>query len=1168
MQTTIKSFCVSLVLVSALLFTNTAKAQKVSHGDQIEKVFSFWSLTMEQVRVQVGATQNEYGVFQRFCRHSIDSVYIEFTHKINDSLVWVNNVEQYMNSKKPYFAALYNNFKKIEEEYPSSVSEYNLEPHPRIGGDSCFATCYNTGFQDGTFNGWYGYYAENSSPAGSFNYTHVTGGYLGAVRKAAQDPLTLNHYQLQVTSPGLTDWFLRTYSTYSMPEVSPWSGNHSVLLGDTTYPNQGMAILSQSFLVTSSNADLTYQYSVLLEAPGSHSYYEQPIFWVSVLDQHGDTIPTCGAYSVNADSTHTRGGGGFKSIWYSREGDSVFWKNWTLVNVPLKHYIGQCVTIIFQVQDCSLSGHFGYAYVDASCSPLGLLSSSPNFCGQDSITLTGPPGASKYTWRGPLGHNYTGIRNHDSTTQTISIDSSGIYRLITVPVTGAACADTIYDTIGKLNGRPPRPSFTAPIVCVGQPTVFTNTSNPDSGIFSWDFYNLGIYNYVNMNNDDTTWTYSSPGVYTVKLHELYHGCGTDTLIKVTVDTAVGSPTFTAAPLCTDDSTYFTPTAAHATKYDWHFGDPASGIHDSSKSSHPGHYYRTPGTYTVTIKAINGGNCDAIDSFPITIVATPKPIISGRDSVCIGGTATLSVSGGTTYVWTPTGATTTSISIVGSVTETITVNASNGSCTHDTTFKLTVVPAVSASIISTQDSVCSGDSLTLQGRTGLRYRWSPGSATTATIHTRPVSTTTYTLYTYSGSCEDSITKTIPVIPQISANIAANVDSICPGERAIITSTGIGGQVTYLWSPGGETTANINVSPDSTTTYTATVVGLCNTVHAFYKIIYVPLPVPTISGTNWKCRGVRDTLTVSNGNGPATYVWSNGKTTTSIYTGLIDGDSTISVVAYNKLGCPHDTTFAITLRQPLTITVPPPATFCAGNQVCISAQVHGTPLNPVSYSWSPGGETSDTICVSPTDTTNYVVTVSNGCKSSKATLLMPNYPNLTACCNQTVSMLNDTVTPSFVTLTANGNSIKYHWVDSNKVVCLDPLCDSVRATPTVTTTYAVIGIDASGCTTEQLITITVDVPCFNLTIPNVFTPGNPGLLGLDNEFYIKTNNIDAWSITIFDRWGKEVFSTTDQYKYWTGNTESGGQAPAGVYYYVITGTCQNTTYKKDGFLQLIR
>jgi hypothetical protein len=64
------------------------------------------------------------------------------------------------------------------------------------------------------------------------------------------------------------------------------------------------------------------------------------------------------------------------------------------------------------------------------------------------------------------------------------------------------------------------------------------------------------------------------------------------------------------------------------------------------------------------------------------------------------------------------------------------------------------------------------------------------------------------------------------------------------------------------------------------------------------------------------------------------------------------------------------------------------------------------------------------------------------------------------------------------------------------------------------------------------------------------------------------MSAWSMTIYDRWGKEMFHSTDPGQYWTGTTEGGGKASDGVYYYIIDATCQNTTYKKDGFVQLIR
>jgi gliding motility-associated-like protein len=108
-------------------------------------------------------------------------------------------------------------------------------------------------------------------------------------------------------------------------------------------------------------------------------------------------------------------------------------------------------------------------------------------------------------------------------------------------------------------------------------------------------------------------------------------------------------------------------------------------------------------------------------------------------------------------------------------------------------------------------------------------------------------------------------------------------------------------------------------------------------------------------------------------------------------------------------------------------------------------------------------------------------------------------------------------------------------------------------------------------ERIVTIVVETACFDFIVPNVFTPdfaGTGALGAFDKVLYIKTENLSAWSITIYDRWGKEMFKSTDPDAFWDGNTEGGSKAPDGVYYYIISATCQNNAYKKDGFVQVIR
>ncbi|HXP50420.1 MAG TPA: hypothetical protein VN922_10715, partial [Bacteroidia bacterium] len=326
-------------------------------------------------------------------------------------------------------------------------------------------------------------------------------------------------YQVKITHGPQSDGLVAT-----LPQVSPFGGSYSVMLGDSTEVNYGTAILSKTFYVTPLNDNFTYQYAVLLENPLAHSYYQQPFFIAAVLDENGDTIPHCGEYTVVS-----KGGlAGFQSVYYAPSADSVYYKNWTIVSVPLKKYIGTCVTVVFESGDCGKGGHFGYAYIDASCAPLGIITSSPSICGQKTITLTAPSGFSRYSWSGPKN----GIVSNPDTTRNIQVDSAGTYTVIVTPVTGGTCADTLSITVTKAAGPVPVPSFTADSVCVGKATSFTNTSNPIGGKFYWDFYNTGTFQDSAVN---PTWIYNNEGVYSVKLYEIVNGCGIDTVIKIQVD---------------------------------------------------------------------------------------------------------------------------------------------------------------------------------------------------------------------------------------------------------------------------------------------------------------------------------------------------------------------------------------------------------------------------------------------------------------------------------------------------------------------------------------------------------------------------------------------------------------------------------------------------------
>ncbi len=740
--------------------------------------------------------------------------------------------------------------------------------------------------------------------------------------------------------------------------------------------------------------------------------------------------------------------------------------------------------------------------------------------------------------------NVTGISpfiynwSNGQTTQTATGLSAGVY---TITVSDSECVPhraTAIVTISGHNGFTSTVTDTNP-ACknpLGNSTVY-----PTGG--------TAPYTY-NWNNGQTSQTATglSAGTYTCTVTD-NNGCKD---FVITTIRNYSAPGIGVAPY-NDSVCGVTVQTLHAYGlntgiYNW---APNSGL---SCNICPAPDASPTVTTTYTITGLDSSGCSASATVTIAVLTSPIPGIRGKDSVCAGYQDTLIASGGITYYWS-TGATTDTIIGTINTTKTITLTAYNGYCpSHDTTFTIHVIATPTAVITSVTDSVCAGDSIKLTGGGGVNYIWSTGK-TTSSIWVKPITNTTYTLYAYAGACYDTTTAKVYVKPAITATIAALHDTVCPNGVSTLTATAIGGNATYRWSTGA-TTSSINVTDTVNTTYTATVYGVCDSVKKMITVYVSPLQKPIVTGTLQKCRGLKDTLFVS---GSANYIWSNGSTKTTYFTGPINADSVIYVVGYNSFGCPDTTRFTVNLQSTPTVTINPPTVACSGSDVLLTAKTSG--IGPFTYLWSTG-QTTDTITVNPDSVATYTVTVSNGCKVSKTTVVTPDAPALIACCDKTILSGDDTL------LIAAGNSTN-PFVWSPTVTCLNPpKCDSVTVSPTVTTTYSVTMTDALDCQVEKVITIVVETPCFNLSVPNVFTPNVPGPSGLNNEFYIKTENITNWSIYIYDRWGKEMFKSTNPTQYWTGLTEGGSKAPDGVYYYILSGVCKNKTYKKQGFLQLIR
>jgi gliding motility-associated-like protein len=150
------------------------------------------------------------------------------------------------------------------------------------------------------------------------------------------------------------------------------------------------------------------------------------------------------------------------------------------------------------------------------------------------------------------------------------------------------------------------------------------------------------------------------------------------------------------------------------------------------------------------------------------------------------------------------------------------------------------------------------------------------------------------------------------------------------------------------------------------------------------------------------------------------------------------------------------------------------------------------------------------------------------------------------------------------TSLGNEYAYNWFPAqflNNTQVTNPL-----ARPPYDFTYYLEVRDTFGCVSID--TVIVYSGCTDLNLPNAFTPRagsttNNALFGLANKQIVKLN-----AFRIFDRWGKEVFTTTDPTKQWDG-TVNGVDAPFGVYVWDADGFCvSGARIRKSGNVTLIR
>jgi len=415
------------------------------------------------------------------------------------------------------------------------------------------------------------------------------------------------------------------------------------------------------------------------------------------------------------------------------------------------------------------------------------------------------------------------------------------------------------------------------------------------------------------------------------------------------------------------------------------------------------------TTSYIVVGTDGNSCANADTVLVTV--NPLPIITAFSdtAICIGASAQLNATGGTSYLWTPSlGLSDTTIAnpvAMPIVTTNYIVNAVDGNgCANADTITVTVnnLPSINA---GSDVSICVGDTTQLLAIGGNSYVWSPVTGLSSSTIDNPLafpsSTTSYIVNgTDNNLCvnKDTVVVTVNPLPIINAGISDTV-YLCLGDSVQLIASG---GISYQWTPStfisNTSIFNPFVYPPNTTTYT--VVGTdANSCKNNDSILVSVFTIPNLTDTTI-CIGDSIQLNVS---GPinATYLWSptTNLSDPNIANPYTNTTTTITynVFVQNVSGCIDTTSITVSaVDKPLAEFTFETSLACEG----ILVNFNNQSLLANSFVWNFGDGQTSTL-VNPNHVFNYgtsnntVLTATNlnGCFSTfSLPIVNDNFENL--------------------------------------------------------------------------------------------------------------------------------------------------------------------------------
>ncbi len=321
----------------------------------------------------------------------------------------------------------------------------------------------------------------------------------------------------------------------------------------------------------------------------------------------------------------------------------------------------------------------------------------------------------------------------------------------------------------------------------------------------------------------------------------------------------------------------------------------------------------------------------------------------------------------------------------------------------------------------------------------------------------------------------------------------------------------------------------------------------------------------------CENETGLITATSNVPIATWSWGSGQTVPTV---VPDISGLYQVVATSQNGCvgmdgaqvtiiPVDWTISQVLSGP---------TDCGANNGYVSAITSGTFNDPANYTWSgPGAANPNQINASVW--TNlpigwyYLEVESAGCFQYDSVEIIPNNPPQAGLVATPITGYYP-LTVNFQNTSQNAN--QFYWDFGNGNTLNETTTNGQTQVYDTTGVYTVMLVaGSSACSDTAYVTINVLEPPVILPVDletaNVFTPNNDGA---NDVYQFQLVNIVEIELTILNRWGNVMFTTTDVNASWNGKS-NGKEAEPGVYFYIYKAKgIQNEEFEGQGFIHLVR